>query len=510
MAVKIPAQAYTGAIRPVTFEKGAKKVTVGGETAYPFYSFEGEAPYRPKIAIQVLDCIPDDWPEACLAPYRDVLEDPVAWARKAQDSYHADMIFLWLKSTDPNGSNRSAEEAAETAKQVLEAIDIPLIVWGSASVEKDAEVLRQVAMACAGERICLGPVQEANHKQIGAQALAYNHMVAACSPIDINLAKQLNILLGNLGIAEHNLIIDPTSGPLGYGMEYTYSVMERVRQAALTQQDDKLQFPLICNFADDVWKCKEARVADDPNLGDAGTRGVMLEAITATTYVLAGADVLVMRHPHAIQLVRNYLADMAGDPRTETTPIPPENAVVAAPAVVSAANVPAGMRIDLEVANILGGPLVVDADRLLAVVRISEEAEGGITVSEEAVEAFSAFLRLKKAALERSAGQAEADVEGKPAPKKIKEPSPEKPLAQWSVPADRVGEVEYPSEKKKDFSGKEVELVGPGYVQGVPEEKADWREKLRERQDMIQYLKTGMRYWYSSDAYGSEKRKTPA
>lgn len=510
MAVKIPAQAYTGAIRPVAFEKGAHKVTVGGGTAYPFYSFEGEAPCPPKVAIQVLDCVPDDWPEACLAPYHDVLEDPPAWARKAQDLYKADMILLWLKSTDPNGANRSAEEAAATVKRVLEAIDIPLIVWGSSSVEKDAEVLRQAAMACAGQRICLGPVQEANHKQIGAQALAYHHLVAACSPIDINLAKQLNILLGNLGIPEHSLIIDPTSGPLGYGLEYTYSVMERIRQAALTQQDDKLQFPLVCNFADDVWKCKEARESDDPRLGDAETRGIMIEAITAVSYLLAGAEVLVMRHPRAIELVRNYLADMTGTARPEAIVARSEPGALTAPATASAVSVPAGMKIEVDLAKLMDAPLVVDADHLLAVVRVTEEAEAGITVSPEAMEAFSAFLSLKKAAREKPAAPESLPVAEEPAAKKRKAPAPEKPLAQWNVVANQVAEVEYPAEKKKDFSGREVELVGPGYAQGVPEEKADWRQKLRERQDMIQYLKTGMRYWYAADAYGSEKRKTPA
>ncbi len=221
MAFKIPTLAYTGSIRPITLEKNGKKVTVGGENSYPFYAFEGEIPHLPKIAIQVPDFTPEEWSEACLEPYKDVLGNPVAWAKKAQDVYKADIIFLWLKSTDPNGLNRSADEAAETAKQVLEAIDIPLIVWGSNNVEKDAEVLRKVAMACSGKKVALGPVQEGNHKQIGAQALAYNHMVVASSPIDINLAKQLNILLGNLGVPPENILIDPTTGAIGYGIEYT-------------------------------------------------------------------------------------------------------------------------------------------------------------------------------------------------------------------------------------------------------------------------------------------------
>jgi len=317
MAFKIPTQAYTGTIRPVTFDSNGSSVTVGGETAFPFYTFEGGIPHIPKIAIQVPDFTPEDWADACLEPYKDVVGNPVAWAKKAQDEYKADIIFLWLKSTDPNGLNRSAEEASATARQVLEAIDIPLIVWGSANVEKDTEVLRQVAMVCGEKKICLGPVEEANHKQIGAQALAYNHMVAASSPIDINLAKQLNILLGNLGVPEENIIIDPTSGALGYGIEYCYSVMERIRQAALTQQDEKLQSPIINILGEEVWKCKEAKQSfeEAPTLGDAARRGIMLESVAAVAYLMAGSDVLVFRHPESVKLVKEFIGlMMTGDP----------------------------------------------------------------------------------------------------------------------------------------------------------------------------------------------------
>jgi len=317
MAFKIPIQAYTGTIRPVTFDNNGSSVTVGGETAFPFYTFEGEIPHIPRIAIQVPDFTPEDWADACLEPYKDVVGNPVAWAKKAQDVYKADIIFLWLKSTDPNGLNRSAEEASETTRKVLEAIDIPLIVWGSANVEKDTEVLRQVAMVCGDKKICIGPVEEANHKQIGAQALAYKHMVAASSPIDINLAKQLNILLGNLGVPEENIIIDPTTGALGYGIEYCYSVMERIRQAALTQQDEKLQSPIINILGEEVWKCREAKqsLEEAPTLGDPARRGIMLESVAAVAYLMAGSDVLVFRHPESVKLVKEFIGLMTtGDP----------------------------------------------------------------------------------------------------------------------------------------------------------------------------------------------------
>jgi acetyl-CoA decarbonylase/synthase complex subunit delta len=510
MAFKIPTQAYTGSIRPITLEKDGKTVTVGGETCFPFYLFEGEMPNLPKIAIQIPDFTPEDWTEACLEPYKDVVGDPVAWAKKAQDVYKADIIFLWLKSTDPNGLNRSAEEAAETAKKVLEAIDIPLIVWGSANVEKDAEVLRQVAMACAGTKICLGPVEEGNHKQIGAQALAYNHMVIASTPIDINLAKQLNILLSNLGVSDENIIIDPTTGALGYGIEYSYSVIERIRQAALTQQDEKLQFPIIANFADEVWKCKEAKVPDDSLMGNGEKRGILLEAITATTYLLAGADILVMRHPRAIQLVRNYIADMTGVERPTEITVEKEAVAVEKPEVTAVANIPPGMKLEIDIAKIMDAPLTIGSDHVLAVVKVSEEGEGGIVISQGAVETFSAFLNAKKAEVERVKEKEEVAGEERPKEKKVEEKKPIEILSSWEVSEDTIGEFEYAKEKKEDFSGKQVEILGASYEAGKPEDKEDWRQKLKDKDEMIQYLKTALRYWYSSDWYGSEKRKTPA
>lgn len=510
MAFKVPTQAYTGTIRPITLEKDETLVTVGGETSYPFYTFEGEMPNIPKVAIQVPDFTPEDWAEACLEPYRDVLGNPVAWAKKAQDVYKADMIFLWLKSTDPNGLNRSAEEAAETAKQVLEAIDIPLIVWGSANVEKDTEVLRQVAMACAGKRICLGPVEEANHKQIGAQALAYNHLVIASTPIDINLAKQLNILLGNLGVSDDSIIIDPTTGGLGYGIEYSYSVIERIRQAALTQQDDKLQLPMICNLADEAWKTKEAKLPDDAIMGNAEKRGILLESMTATTLLMAGADILVMRHPKAIQLVRNYIADMAGVERPAEVALGEAAVAAAQPEVAAVANVPSGMTLEIDIAKIMDAPLTIGSDHVLAVVKVSEGGEGGIAVSQGAVDAFSAFLDAKKTAVGRVEAAEAVSPDEVSGEKKAKEAPQVEILRTWDAPDDTIGDYDYPVDKVENFTGNKVDLLGQSAEEGKPEGKEDWRLKLQDRDQMVQYLKTGLRYWYSTDVFGSEKRKTPA
>ncbi|MGO9737247.1 MAG: acetyl-CoA decarbonylase/synthase complex subunit delta, partial [Desulfomonilaceae bacterium] len=305
---ELPKVKYSGKIREVKIGKPGKEVVVGGETGYSFYSFEGEGPNVPKLALQVLDIEPEEWAAEALAPFEGVTSDPVAWAKKCVDEYKADLVCLWLAGTDPNGKNLSAEHAAEVARKVVEAIDVPLIVWGVSNEAKNTEVLKAVAEACAGHNIVLGPVTEGNYKQIGAAAIAYKHLVAANSPIDINLAKQLNILLENLGVPSDKVLIDPTTGSVGYGMEYCYSIMERLRQAALTQNDDKLQYPIINNIAEEVWKTKEAKLPSDAKLGEASLRGVNLECVTALSALQAGSDLLILRSPKTLAHVRNYLS----------------------------------------------------------------------------------------------------------------------------------------------------------------------------------------------------------
>jgi acetyl-CoA decarbonylase/synthase complex subunit delta len=314
VAFQFPKQNYSGAIKEVTLGVGDKAVTVGGQSSYPFHTFEGEMPHAPKIAMEIWDKDPgEDWAEAAKEPFKDVLGDPVAWAKKVLE-YEPDLLVIQCQSADPNGDNAPAQEVADRVQAVADAVDIPIVVWGTYNHEKDIEVLRLVAEKCQNKNVILGPVEEGDHKQIGAAALGYKHTLAASSPIDVNLAKQLNILLGNLGVKEDAIIIDPTTGGLGYGLEYTYSVMERLKMAALTQEDDKLQLPMICNLAHEVWKTKEAKQTEEeaPELGDATKRGVLMEAVTAVTLLLAGASVLMMRHPEAVKLVRNFISQMQG------------------------------------------------------------------------------------------------------------------------------------------------------------------------------------------------------
>jgi acetyl-CoA decarbonylase/synthase complex subunit delta len=317
-------ESYTGKIKEITLGKGQKTVTVGGAACYPFYQFEGAMPHAPKIAMEVWDMAPEDWPDSALAPLKDVVSDPGAWAKKCVKEFGAEIIVLQLKSIDPNGKNASAEDAVKAVKKVRAAVDVPLVVWGSANVEKDEAVFKKVAEECQGENLILGPVEDKNHKAIGAAAMGFGHSVIASSPIDVNLAKQVNILLENLGVPTNRMLIDPTTGGLGYGLEYSYSVMERIRMAALAQGDEKLQLPIINNLGNEVWKSKEAKqgAKEAPTLGDPERRAVLMESVGAVAYLMSGSDVLIMRHPEAVRLVKSYIELMyKGGPAAAVAPI---------------------------------------------------------------------------------------------------------------------------------------------------------------------------------------------
>lgn len=311
MPVEIPVETYKGKIREITLGIGDKAVKVGGETTLPFYNFEGEMPNAPKIAMEVYDEV-NEWPEAAIEPYKDVANDPAAWAKKNQDEHGADIITLQLASTDPNGTDASADTAAKTVENVLNAIEVPLIVYGSGNVQKDEEVLKKVAQAAHGKNIALGPAQEDNYKAVAAAAMGYDHKVIAMSPVDINIAKQLNILITQLGVSADNIMMDPTTGALGYGLEYTYTIMERLRLAALQQNDEMTNMPIVCNLGYESWKTKEAKVSteDEPTWGDPKTRAIMWETVTASSLLVSGADILIMRHPDSIALIKKLIRDL--------------------------------------------------------------------------------------------------------------------------------------------------------------------------------------------------------
>jgi CO dehydrogenase/acetyl-CoA synthase delta subunit len=315
-AAKVPADHYkvnySGKIRETSLGNGDKTVKVGGETVMPFQVYEGAMPNRPLIAMDVLDTKPEEWPASLARHFEGVMDNPLEWARKCVNDYQAEAICLSLVSTDPNGLNKSAAEAAKVAAEVIKNIEVPIILWGCGNSDKDTETLREITAMIGDKKVCLAPLSDANYRSIGATAMAFQHPMVAASPIDVNLAKQLNILLENLGVPLDSVLIDPSIGALGYGIEYSYSVMERIRLAAMTQKDEKLQVPFICNLGREVWKTKETRLPTDEMMGDQERRGVLLEAITASCMLMAGGEVLIMRHPQAISLTRAMIDGLLG------------------------------------------------------------------------------------------------------------------------------------------------------------------------------------------------------
>jgi len=309
MAYAEPTENPSGSIREVVLGKQGHTVTVGGEHALPFQSFDGALPNRPRIAMEVFDVAPDGWPAALTDELGDLLGDPAAWAKACVERWGADMVCVQLASTDPNGADRSPDEAAETVASVAAAVDVPLVVYGSGNAEKDAEVLKKVAERVTDTVLAIGSATDENYKPITAAALGYGHVVIAETPIDVNMAKQLNILITQMGLAPDRVLVDPSVGAVGYGVEYAFTVMQRLRLAALNQNDDMTQMPMICNLGREAWRTKEARATqeEEPAWGDAANRGVLWEATTAITFAMAGADVLVMRHPAAVATVRKAI-----------------------------------------------------------------------------------------------------------------------------------------------------------------------------------------------------------
>lgn len=309
-----PKESYSGKVYPVTIGEGESAITFGGEDVLPFHSFEGNTPNNPVVAYEIQDVPPSDWPESVQEPFKDVSGDPVQWAKFCQDTLKARAIALRLIGTHPDRENRSAEDAVKTVKDVLAEVNVPLVILGSNHAEKDSQVLVAVAEAAKEKPCIIGKAQEANYKTIAAAAMANNHKLIAMSELDINLSKQLNILIGQMGFAKENIITDPMASALGYGLEYTYSVMERIRLAALSQNDETMQPPMLGDIGMYVWKTKETQApeSDLPEWGTLPERGIAWEAVTATALLVSGAELLIMRHPKAVEAVEKLIGEMEG------------------------------------------------------------------------------------------------------------------------------------------------------------------------------------------------------
>jgi acetyl-CoA decarbonylase/synthase complex subunit delta len=312
MAFTPTKETYSGKVYQVSIGTDGGEVAFGGENVLPFHSFEGVTPNSPLIAYEIQDVPPADWPENVRKPYEGISDDPVKWARNCQDELKARAIALRLIGTHPDRENRSPEDASKTVKDVLAAITVPLIILGSNHAEKDAAVLVAVSEAAKGKNCVIGKAQEANYKTIAAAAMANNHKLIAMSELDINLSKQLNILITQMGFEKERLITDPMCSALGYGLEYTYSVMERIRLAALTQNDAIMQPPMLGDVGMYVWKIKETQASetDMPEWGSAEERGIAWEAVTAVSLLVSGAELLIMRHPKAVEAVQKMIEEL--------------------------------------------------------------------------------------------------------------------------------------------------------------------------------------------------------
>jgi len=305
-AVKLGAGKEEGGTRGRTY-------TIGGETCMPFHFWEGDMPNRPLVAMEVFDTISEKYPPVLKDIYGDLLESPARMAQVCVEKYGADLISVRLEGTHPEKGNRSPAQAAQLVKDVLAAVDVPLIVTGHSHFDSNNEVLKAVAQACAGENLLLNWVEQDNYRTIAGAAIAYHHCLVSQSPIDVNIAKQMNILLTNMDIKTEKIVMDPLTSASGYGIEYTYSVMERIRQTALNG-DKMLAGPMIVSPGQECSKVKEykASAADFPAWGDLAKRAAMWELSTAVSLLYAGADLFIMYHPEAAIKLKETIKSFCG------------------------------------------------------------------------------------------------------------------------------------------------------------------------------------------------------
>ena len=317
MTVEIPKDSWPGAVNTVTLgatvDGGgtrASTVAVGGETALPFMHFESPMPNPPVIAMEIAAARPADWSDVLTEAWGDVIDDPAAWAKAAEDA-GADLIYLQFGLKGNDGEPVTADFAVATVQAVLESTGLPLVVVGPGQAELDNEILVPVSDATKGQRLVLGLCEDGNYRTIVASAMANDHLVLGRTPMDVNLAKQLNILMTDMGLPLERIVMDPTTGALGYGIEYGYSVMERLRLAAL-QGDAMTQLPMLVNPGVECWKTKESKVGEGipDEWGEWAERGVNWETLTAVSLVEAGANIVVIRHPETLKRVRAAIGEL--------------------------------------------------------------------------------------------------------------------------------------------------------------------------------------------------------
>jgi acetyl-CoA decarbonylase/synthase complex subunit delta len=283
-----------------------KTATVGGARNVVYGGSAADAGQRPVIAMDVLDVRPADWPEVLLAPFAKVADNPAAWAKLCVEEFGADLICIKFDGIHPDKGNQNAAHAVKVTEAVLKAVGVPLVLWGCGNDEKDNEVMPKVSGAAKGQKCLIGTATEDNYKSLTAIAMADDHCLITEAPLDINIAKQVNILVSDMGFPLERIVTFQSTGALGYGIEYAYSIQERQRLAALGG-DKMMAMPAICDVGYESWRCKEAKLTDAPGWGDTKDRGPMWEAATAICLLQAGVDIIRMRHPQAVATVREFM-----------------------------------------------------------------------------------------------------------------------------------------------------------------------------------------------------------
>ena len=307
-------QKFNAKINTVTIGSGDKTVTIGGDSTYPFYSFDAPSENAPKIGVEISDMGLENIVSEGIKAYYDGASTIGEMAKKAAAMEGGDFVVLNLEGGDPNGADKSIDELIEVVKEVANAVDAPLVVEGCKNVEKDAELLPKVADVLQGRNVLLLSEKEENYKAIGAAAgLAYDQIVGAESAVDINLAKQLNVVTTQLGVKPEKIVMNVGSATAGYGYEYVVSTMDRIKGAALSQNDAMLQMPIITPVSSETYGVKEAMAseADMPEWGAQDDRAVCMEVITAAADLAAGSDAVILRHPQSVKTIAAMIKALA-------------------------------------------------------------------------------------------------------------------------------------------------------------------------------------------------------
>lgn len=311
MAYTAKPRTFTATINETQLGDGPKAVTLGGQNVLPLFYFDNPAKNPPAVGVEITDTGFDASGLPVLASFYEGAVTPVERAKKAAAMEGASFVCLRFEGADPGGLNKSVAECAAIAKEVVNAIDLPLVIAGCKNIEKDAELFSACAEVCQGKNVLFLSAREENYKTVGASvALAYGQKTGAESSVDINLAKQLNVLMTQLGVPAKSIVMNLGSAAAGYGFEYVSSTMDRVKSAALEQNDTMLQMPVMTPVASEAWSVKEAIMAeaDMPEWGSQEERGIRMEIVTASACLASGSDAVILRHPTSVKTVAALVA----------------------------------------------------------------------------------------------------------------------------------------------------------------------------------------------------------